>query len=331
MAKTLVDTLVQKVLRRGDYVVSGGDTDLNTLIIDAINDSLKRIKQLCYDYELYQDISKQVTFKTIYNQAWIDITNAFIVGNSTTFTGIAGDKLTVTIDGVSSTTADLVTATTVALVASAINTACSATVATVNGLGYLQITSPTSGTTSSVIIANSSGTPCARLFATSADQSQSAITDLDEILVISERTYKFALMNMEYSDFAAMYPDPDSIRAVVPDIYARWYNRIYFGPTPNANSLLYMDYLFDVTEVVSGNTLPFDNEYDPLIIAMAKVELMEWLDSTNATGIALAKAKVTELRDDLIVKAAKNVKMNRQTSSRRNMIPYFSPRKKIVA
>lgn len=331
MAKTAVDTIVQKILRRGDYVVSGGDTDLNTLIIDALNDALKRIKQWCYDYELYEDISKQMTFKTDYNQAWTDITNAKIVGNSTAFTAVAADVITVKIDASAPVAVTLTGAATIADVVTAINAALSLIVASANGLGFLQITSPTSGAASVVTVAQTAGTPLARLFASSADWTQSAITDLDEILMMSERTYKFALLNLPYSDFIAMYPDPDSIRAVVPDVFARWYNRIYFGPTPNAYSLMYLDYIFDVVEVASGGTLPFDNEYDPLIIAMCKLELMEWLDSTNAVGIAAAKTKVEELKKDAITGAAKNVKLNRQTSSRRNMIPYFSPRKKIVA
>jgi len=329
--KTSVATIIDKIKRRADYNVSG-DTDLDALILDAINDGLKMMKQSMYDYGLYEDISKQVTFKTDYNQAWTDITNAKIVGNTTTFTGVAGDAVTVTIDGVAFAGISLAACTTITLVAAAIQSAAGFTgTASVNGLGFLQIVSPTSGATSSVVIAQTAGTPLARLFASSADWSQSAIIDLDEILMMSERTYKFALLGMNYQDFIAMYPDPDSIRAVVPDIFARWYNRIYFGPTPNAYSLMYMDYIFDITEVASGDTLPFDNTYDPLLIAFCKAELMEWLDSTNSTGITVAQLKVQNLKDNLIIKASRNVKMNRQTQSRRNVIPYFSPRKKIVA
>ena len=329
--KTAVDTIVQKILRRSDYVVSGGDTDLNTLVIDAINDSLKQIKQWCYDYGLYEDISKQITFKTIYNQAWVDITNAFIVGNATTFTAVAADAITVKIDANAPVAVTLTGAASIDDVVTLINAALTATVASTSGLGFLVITSPTSGAGSVVTVAQTVGTPLARLFESSTDWTQSAITDLDEIVAVSERTFKFTLQNMEYPDFIAMYPDPASIRAVVPDIFARWYNRLYFGPTPNAYSLLYMDYLFDVIEVASGDTLPFDNEYDPLIIAMAKAEVMEWLDTTNGTGITVARARVEALKKDLLFNASKNIKMNRQTASRRNMIPYFSPRKKIVA
>jgi hypothetical protein len=349
--KTTVASIAAKIKRRSDYDVV--DTDLDNLIVDAINDSLKLIRQLLYDYEIYQDISKQVTFKTDYKQAWTDITMAKVVGNSKVFTGVSGDTISVTIDNITTAGISLASCASIADVVTAINNALSNSYAWTNDLGYLVVSSPTSGwlydnngvplytndpslietgaAASNIALAQTAGTPLDRLFLSSFDWSQNAIMDLNEILMMSERTFKFTLLDMEYADFVAMYPDPDSIRAVVPDVYSRWYNRIYFGPTPNAYSLLYMDYLFDVLEVGIGSTLPFDNRYDPLIIAFAKAELMEWLDSTNATGITLAKAKVEQMKKDLIVNAAKNVKMNRQTASRRNIIPYFSPRKKIVA
>jgi hypothetical protein len=330
MSKSTVDTIVSKIKRRSDYNVTG-DTDLDALVLDAINDGLKMIKQSLYDYGLYEDISKQVTFKTDYNQAYTDIQQAKIVGNTTTFTAVAADAITVKIDAAAPVAVVLTGAATIADVVTKINTALAATVASANGLGVLVITSPTSGSGSIVTVAQTAGTPLARLFNSSTDWTQSGITDLDEILMMSERTYKFALLGMSYQDFIAMYPDPDSIRAVVPDIYCRWNNKIYFGPTPNANSLLYMDYIFEITEVASGGTLPFQDRYDPLLIAFAKAELMEWLDAQNSVGIAAAKTKVKEMKNDLIVLASRNVKLNRQTSSRRNMIPYFSPRKKIVA
>jgi hypothetical protein len=400
MSKTAVDTIVAKIKRRADYNVTG-DTDLDALILDAMNDGLKMIKQSLYDYGLYEDISQQATFKTDALQAFTDIQQAKIVGNIATFTAVAADAITVAIDGgaavpvvltgllsvagvvatingtagltgVASTiykagsgTVTIAGATNVtgtdtqfttdfvvgeyiridstgeeraitAITSDTIMTIAAATNVTgstykYSGLYPLVITSPTSGATSSVTVAQTTGSPLARLFASSTDWTQSAISDLDEILMMSERTYKFALLGMAYQDFIAMYPDPASITAVVPDIYCRWDNRIYFGPTPNAYSLLYLDYIFEITEVVAGGTLPFQDRYDPLLIAFCKAELMEWLDSQNATGITAAKLKVKELKNDLIILASRNVKLNRQTASRRNMIPYFSPRKKIVA
>ena len=328
--KTPVTTIVEKIKRRSDYSIV--DSDLDTLVLDALNDSLKLIKQYCYNMGLYEDISKQITFKTVYNQPYKDLLNAQIVGNTTSFTAVAGDTISIAIDGAATVPVILTGAASISDVVGMINGTVGLTnVASVSGLGYLVVTSPTSISTSRVTISQTAGIPLARLFNSSADWDQSAISDLDEILAISERSYKFCLLNIPYQDFVAMYPDPDAIRAVVPDVFARWYNRLYFGPTPNAYSTLYMDYIFDVTEVALGGTLPYDNEYDPLIIAMCKLELMEWLDSTNATGISAAKAKVKEMKDELITLAAKNVKQDRQTASRRNMIPYFSPRKKIVA
>ena len=54
--KTSVASIIAKIKRRSDYDIQ--DNDLDNLIVDAINDVLKQIKQLCYDYGLYQDISK---------------------------------------------------------------------------------------------------------------------------------------------------------------------------------------------------------------------------------------------------------------------------------
>ena len=73
--------------------------------------------------------------------------------------------------------------------------------------------------------------------------------------------------------------------------------------------------------------MPFEGKYDPLVIAMAKAELKEWLDDTNATAIASANAKVALLKNELIIGAAKNIGKNLQMKSRRGEIPLLAPRR----
>lgn len=71
MAKSTVDNIVAKIKRRSDYDIS--DTDLDTLIIDIINDSLKVIKQLFLDHNLLDEITAQDSFDTVANQEYVDI------------------------------------------------------------------------------------------------------------------------------------------------------------------------------------------------------------------------------------------------------------------
>lgn len=94
---------------------------------------------------------------------------AVITGDKATFTGIAGDKIKVTIDDVDYDDIDISACVSIATVAVAINAAVGATVATVDGSTHLVITSPTTGTDSNVTIAdgtNTAQTVIADLFAT---------------------------------------------------------------------------------------------------------------------------------------------------------------------
>ena len=74
--------------------------------------------------------------------------------------------------------------------------------------------------------------------------------------------------------------------------------------------------------------MPFEDKYDPLIIALCVLELTEWLDASNTAAISVRKAKVEEMKRILVINASKNMGMNRQVKSRRDyMTPYFSPRR----
>jgi len=323
--KSNVNDVVAKIKRRIDYDVV--DSDLDTLVRDTMSDACQVLRQTFYDYKIYQAISTTASFKMDYMQAYTDPQIAKIVNDTTTFTAVAGDTISVKVDTVTQAVV-LTGAVSIANVATLINAAFAPlSPASVQGSGFLQITSPTRGAASVVTMTDTAGTASARLFSVAVDKSQSAITDIDEILVLSERTFKFAIQVIPYSDLIMLYPDPVSITAQVPDVAARWNDLIYFGPTPSKSNTIWVDYLKLITDVATGGIMPFENNYDPVIIAKAKAILVQWLDPSDANAITVAKAEDADMTNRLIIDCAKDVRMNRQTQSRRNIIPYFSPRK----
>ena len=328
MSKTTIRAMVDQVKRYSDYNIT--DTDLDTLIVDFINVALKSTYQLFMDYGIYQEISSIAQFKTIENQAYVDIQQARIIGNASTFTPVAGDKVDVTIDGTATLAIDIAACTTITLLAAAINAAVTKTVATVSASGYLVITSTTSGSTSSVAISNSAGTPCARLFYSSTDQSQSSISDLNEIIKLAERVNKLPIEIVHYSDFVDYYPDPAIIKSNTPYQAARWDNRIYFGPTPTGNNYIYMDYIVSMLDKTISDTLPFSNKYDSLIKSMSVAQLVKWQDRNNAVAIASANSEAKGFVDDLIINASKNFGEVRQSESRRGGVEYIQPRRPLA-
>ena len=129
MSKSTVNSTISKIKRRIDYDIT--DSDLDTLIIDTINDNLKVVKQWFIDAQLFDEISASGTVNTITNQQYKQLDQASIIGDATTWTGVAGDLLKVTIDGTTTDTINVAAATTVALVATAINAATGGTNASV--------------------------------------------------------------------------------------------------------------------------------------------------------------------------------------------------------
>jgi hypothetical protein len=169
-------------------------------------------------------------------------------------------------------------------------------------------------------------------FSTVANQAYvdiaTAIPDLDEVILHTERTNDRHIPMISYADYLKLIPDPTADKTNTPDYAARFYNRIYFYPTPSEAITIYLDYIRLLDDVSSGDTLPFEGKYDPLLIAMVKTEFMEWLDPNNATAIALAIARVDTLKDELIVGAAKNIGQNKQCHSRRSGI--LSPKQQMT-
>lgn len=330
MSKTTVDNLVSEI-KGGpiDYDIT--DTDLDTFIIRSINRTIKRIKGLLKDYGFTQDITASASFKTVDSQSYKDITQAMIVGDATSFTGAAGDKIDVTIDGTDYTDIDLSSCTDIADVVTAINTAVGSTVASENGGGHLVITSPTSGSgsTSNVTIDDDGAASGAvdSLFSDEDERTSTGINDLDEILKLTERTNDNPIDIVPYDELIANQPDPTSSESATPREAARHNNRVYFRPTPSKSIYIYIDYYKLISDVSSGDTMPFEDKFDTLIMAMVNLDLTRYLDSTNAVSIGDYKDEINTLKDELIISAAKNITESNQVGSRRSTDDFFSPRK----
>jgi len=320
MAKTTVNNLVSKMKLRYDYNIV--DTDLDSLLIGCINDALKLIYQSLADAGSYLDISGSTSFKTTKSQSYIDLQVARIVGDATTFTGAGSDKIKVTIDGTAYDNIDISACTTIAGVVAAINSACTAgSPASADDDGYLVITSLTTGASSAVIIADAStgDSAVADLFSVAADRTSSALTNMDEPIKISERSNDISIEVIPYADFIELYPDPTSTTSNTPFHAAIWNNRLYLGPTPSDSTVsIYIEHRAIPADVVAGGTLPYLTKYDPLLIALARVEYLQFFDANNTGAIRIAQGIAEGLEHKLITAASRNVGMNLQTASRRD-------------
>ena len=168
-------------------------------------------------------------------------------------------------------------------------------------------------------------------FSTVADQEYIELgtetVDFDQHMVLSERTNDSIITIIPFSEYRAMYPDPSSDKSGTPDVAAFFANSIYFGPTPSDAITIYFDYIKLVSDVASGGTMPFEDKYDPLIIAMVMEQFVKFL-GRNLNEITFAKSEVQELKHELIIAAAKNIGLNQQCHSRRG--DKFGPKKQLT-
>ncbi len=217
--KTSVNTLVTEIQRKADYIVSGGDSDLDTFTIDRINDVLKEMKQLFMDYDLRDEISVEGTITTTADQEYVDISTQ--------------------------------------------------------------------------------------------------LAALDQILIQSERTNDRTIQLIPFTDYRKAFTDPTASSASTPDVAARHFNRIYFGPTPSQALTIIFDYIKFFTDVSAGGTMPFDDKYDPIVInkvaAAIKGDLLKDFQTSDRFEL-----KGEALINRLIVGATRNFGMNREVSSRRS-------------
>lgn len=314
MSKTLVSTIISDVKVFGDYSIQ--DTNLDAMILKAINYSVRKLRNWFIGFNIFEDVTTEASFKTIAGQEYIDLTLAHIVGNASTFTGTAGDTVTVTIDGTAYAGIDLSAATDIADVVTAINTGVGSTVASEDDNGYLMITSLTAGTTSAVTIADTAGTATDSLFEADSDKTQSAITDLDDVLRICDRVNDKALEMMHFQQFRLYFPDPDSNSGSSPDFASRLNNYIYFAPSPSAARLLYFSYYKMMADLVSTDTMPYTSEYDELVVALCLEWIYLFFDSKDRSSMLTIREKIELLKRDLIVKSPKRINYDNQVAIR---------------
>lgn len=151
--------------------------------------------------------------------------------------------------------------------------------------------------------------------------------DLDQPLVLSERTNDNPIPIISFKEYRERYPDPTANKAATPDCAAFFGNRLYLGPTPSGAITIYLDYFKLITKLVAGGTLPYEDKYDELVIAIVIEYLVKWLDRKDVAAIRSAKEDVQIIKHDLVVGASRNIGINQQVQSRREENPYFSPRK----
>ena len=258
---------------------------------------------------------------TLEDQEYIDLTACYIVGDQTTFTGQAGDTITVIRDGTTYANIDIAASASIADVVDAINTAVGSTVAEETTDGYLRI----NGTTG-VSIADGSTTAqtvIAELFSIADARSVTPITDLDHLIKLVDRANDREIRIVSWDTLVSIQPDPTTDYSNNPDFAARAVDRIYFSPTPSVSIVITIDYYKLIAKVTSASTMPFDDRYDPLIVAMAVQDFREFMDSADRSSILTAKENVGNLIEELIASAPSEALQ--QCESRRATRPYFNP------
>lgn len=141
--------------------------------------------------------------------------------------------------------------------------------------------------------------------------------DLDQSVSLSERTNDAVIDIIPFARYRELYPDPTADKASTPEVAAFFANRLYLGPTPSGVITLYLDYVKLITKVIAGNTLPFEDKYDELIVAIVLEYLITFLDNKNTNAITQANNRVKDLKHDLITGASKNIGTIHQSASRR--------------
>lgn len=154
--------------------------------------------------------------------------------------------------------------------------------------------------------------------------------DFDQHIQLTERTNDSPIELIPFAEYRQRFPDPTVNKSQTPDVAAFFSNRLYLGPTPSGVISIFLDYIALTTILTSGSTLPYEHKYNALVVAGATEYLVKWLDRGNQAAIASAEKDTLKIKHQLITAAAKNIGMNQQVHSRREGVPYFSPRRVIT-
>lgn len=226
MAKTTVAAITADIKALVDYDIT--DSNLDALILKAINYAINRMKQYFMDESLFDEIGASDTLLTVANQEYIDIATETI--------------------------------------------------------------------------------------------------DLDQQIVLTERTNDKPIEIISFKEYREMFPDPTADHSSTPDVAAFFANRLYLGPTPSGVITLYLDYVRLITKLTAGSSLPFEDKYDELVTAIVIEYLVKWLNRGDRAAVLTAREDVEKIKHDLIEVASKNIGTSFQSQSRRDDFPYFSPR-----
>jgi len=71
VAKSSISSLITKIKRRADYNIT--DTGTDNLIVDMLNDAIKRVRQKLLDIGMFDDISASTTLTTVADTAYVDV------------------------------------------------------------------------------------------------------------------------------------------------------------------------------------------------------------------------------------------------------------------
>ncbi len=182
----------------------------NPVALNACAKTLKSLSTFVFNKSKTSadwDVSRAASgiLKLILNS--IDV-GASIVGDQAAFAGAAGDLLLVTVDSIEYDEIDISGCASIAAVAAAINTAVGTLVASVDGDGYLVITSPSLGDTANVSIDN--GTGAARDVATLlfAASSRIAVGHYGDLSVPQSLYFE---VNFQPNASSRSYKTPDCV------------------------------------------------------------------------------------------------------------------------
>jgi len=324
---TTVNNIIASVKKRVDYDIT--DTDLDALLLDILNDGSTWLRQKLIDAGLRKDIGKSGSFVVLEGAEYGDVRISRVFGDATTFTGTAGDKLKVTIDGTDYDDIDIAAATDIDDVVTDINTAVGATVATKDTSGNLVITSPTTDGTGSVTVADGSTTGqtvVGDLFTDADQRTDTGINDIDQLLRVRDKVGDNIIDIYNFEDLVEQEPDEDNSSNTYPYMVARWDNPyyLYFRSKLSESRRFYIDYFPYQTELSAGDTLPFIRKYDPILKQYCRVEFFAWkfADDPNNAQFVREEGKLSQLVSSLVTFAAKDFGKNQQTSSRRSGRPY---------
>jgi hypothetical protein len=161
---------------------------------------------------------------------------------------------------------------------------------------------------------------------TTAEPSTDDRPSYSNIFKVTDRVNKKQVPIIPFDTFMGRYPDPTQIKSTMPDECAISGTRLYIGPTPSSDQLLYVEYDFVFPEITSTSSALFnDSQYDPLLIKMCVEDFYRRYYPKDRARIQTAFEDVIKTKDTLI-SGAKLTGVTQQSQSRRDQDVLIEPR-----